>query len=114
MSAPKGVPHEIELPKHSPQEIERQRKKVFWQQSGDDLANPTLDGMRSGCKWGAIYALTGGAVILALHCGTHRFNRMTTAGKVWLVTATGMAGFFIHSEHAIVGVEAHGARSASR
>ena len=99
----------------SKEELERQRRKTSWQASEDEVAlNPTVEGFRAGGKWGCITGAVGGVAVYALHLvGPRWFRQVSTGGKVWLVTATAMAGFFVCSEQAVVGTDAR-ARAAVR
>lgn len=88
--------------------VQRQRARTSWADSQrPGGANPTWDGLISGCRAGSIYTLVGLAVVAsATHISPLFRSGSSPGGRAWLVCTAGMAGFFFNAEMAVVGSEA--------
>ena len=63
--------------------------------------DPTVEALLAGVRWGAATTAAGALLVYGLH-RTTALRSASPAGKAWLVTASGMAGFFVASEKAVV------------
>lgn len=66
------------------------------------MHSPTMDGAVAGSQWGALLATLSAAVVFMPIRKYNIFVSLSIAGRAWIVTAMGLAGFFVASEKAVV------------
>ena len=64
--------------------------------------DPLVEGVIAGLKWGVVTTLLGAGGVHLLQRLAFWRRAVTPAGNVWIITATGMAGFFVASEKAVL------------
>ena len=63
--------------------------------------DPTIEALMAGLRWCTVTTAAGALLVYVLD-RTTVLRSASPAGKAWLVTASGMAGFFVASEKAVV------------
>ena len=68
----------------------------------DASRDPLMEGVVAGCKYGALMTVLGAVAVRFLSKQFPLWKHVSPAGNAWLVIATGMSGFFVASEKAVL------------
>lgn len=88
--------------KLSSDEVDQQRMRADWKHSRGNF-NPTTQGFIAGAKDATVTCVISSVAMYGLHKRTKFIRKISTGGKVWLISAMTLGSFFIASEQAVVG-----------